>query len=161
MVVPKMKKAGDESPAVEAHFSTELTIHLLSASVNQNFHTGQGGPLLSSRPPPPVISNGASRLFSSASLLRSGRLAQREISLPLSSVRRLRRDRAGGLPRFWQPRFYDFNAWSKGKVREKLEYMHANPVTRKLVHHPKDWPWSSWSFYAKGEDGLVAIDSVW
>src|SRR6266705_4014715 len=42
-----------------------------------------------------------------------------------------------GLPRFWQPRFYDFNVWSKGKVREKLEYMHANPVTRKLVHHPK------------------------
>ncbi len=67
----------------------------------------------------------------------------------------------GGLPRFWQPRFYDFNVWSKGKVREKLEYMHANPVTRKLVHHPKDWPWSSWSFYAKGESGLVAIDSVW
>jgi hypothetical protein len=27
MVVPKMKKAGDESPAVEAHFSTEVTIH--------------------------------------------------------------------------------------------------------------------------------------
>ncbi len=24
-----MKKAGDESPAVEAHFSTEVTIHLL------------------------------------------------------------------------------------------------------------------------------------
>src|SRR6266704_53273 len=99
MVVPKMKKAGDESPAVEAHFSTELTIHLLSASVNQNFHTGQGGPLLSSRPPPPVISSGASRLFSSASLLRSGRLAQREISLPLSPLRRLRRDRAHALVR--------------------------------------------------------------
>lgn len=66
-----------------------------------------------------------------------------------------------GLPRFWQPRFYDFNVWSKRKVREKLEYMHANPVTRRLVDHPKDWPWSSWSFYAKGEDGLVAIDSVW
>ena len=27
------------------------------------------------------------------------------------------------LPRFWQPRFYDFNVWSKKKVREKLEYM--------------------------------------
>src|SRR6266700_4419229 len=37
----------------------------------------------SARPRPPVISNGASRLFSSASLLRSGQLAQREISLLL------------------------------------------------------------------------------
>ena len=60
---------------------------------------------------------------------------------------------------FWQPRFYDFNVWSKEKVREKLEYMHANPVKRKLVQHPKDWPWSSFSFYAKREMGLIRIDS--
>src|SRR6266566_4751566 len=39
------------------------------------------------RPRAPVISNGASRLFLPASLLWSGRLAQRQISLPLSSVR--------------------------------------------------------------------------
>ena|SRR5215469_9068228 len=64
------------------------------------------------------------------------------------------------LERFWQPRFYDFNVWSKEKVREKLEYMHANPITRNLVDHPKDWPWSSWLFYAKGEVGLVPIDPV-
>lgn len=63
-----------------------------------------------------------------------------------------------GLPRFWQPRFYDFNVWSEEKVREKLDYMHANPVIRKLVDHPKEWPWSSWSFYAKGKVGLVPID---
>jgi len=67
---------------------------------------------------------------------------------------------AEGLPRFWQPRFYDFNVYSAKKKREKLEYMHANPVTRRLVQHPKDWPWSSFSFYAKGETGLVAIDPV-
>src|SRR5712691_4188600 len=38
------------------------------------------------RPRPPVISNGASRLFSSASLLRMRRPAQREISLLLFLV---------------------------------------------------------------------------
>jgi putative transposase len=65
-----------------------------------------------------------------------------------------------GVPRFWQPRFYDFNVYSAKKKREKLEYMHANPVTRGLVQHSKDWLWSSFSFYAKGETGLVAIDSV-
>ncbi len=58
----------------------------------------------------------------------------------------------------WQRRFYDFNLWSWRKVREKLDYMHANPVKRKLVRHPKDWPWSSWSYYEKGERGLVTID---
>ena len=32
-------------------------------------------------------------------------------------------------------------------------------VKRKLVFHPKDWPWSSWWYYQKGEKGLIAIDS--
>ena len=61
-------------------------------------------------------------------------------------------------PAFWQRRFYDFNVWSDRKVREKLDYMHRNPVQRKLVMHPKDWPWSSWSHYEKGETGPIRID---
>jgi len=59
---------------------------------------------------------------------------------------------------FWQARFYDFNVYSLGKIKEKLNYMHANPVIRKLVEHPKDWPWSSWAFYWKNEEGLISID---
>ncbi|MGA2430832.1 MAG: hypothetical protein ABSH13_20215 [Candidatus Acidiferrum sp.] len=59
---------------------------------------------------------------------------------------------------FWQARFYDFNVYSSGKKREKLQYMHANPVLRRLVNHPKDLPWSSWSFYEQGEGGLIRLD---
>ena len=59
---------------------------------------------------------------------------------------------------FWQARFYDFNVYSRGKVNEKLNYMHANPVIRRLVKHPRDWRWSSWGFYFGGGTGLVAID---
>ena len=62
--------------------------------------------------------------------------------------------------RFWQKRFFDFNVWSQAKRKEKLHYMHANPVQSGLVEHPKDWPWSSFSFYARGEAGLVRIDAV-
>ncbi|HXL22447.1 MAG TPA: hypothetical protein VOA78_08280, partial [Candidatus Dormibacteraeota bacterium] len=61
---------------------------------------------------------------------------------------------------FWQARFYDFNVYSRGKVKQKLNYMHANPVIRGLVKHPKDWPWSSWSEWMKGEKGLIEIDVV-
>ena len=60
-------------------------------------------------------------------------------------------------PAFWQRRFYDCNVWSERKLREKLLYMHRNPVQRKLVQHPKDRPWSSWRFYAHGE-GMIAVD---
>jgi len=59
---------------------------------------------------------------------------------------------------FWETRFYDFNICSTGKRKEKLNYMHANPVIRGLVRHAQDWPWSSWSFYMKDEPGLVPID---
>jgi putative transposase len=64
------------------------------------------------------------------------------------------------LAHFWQPRFYDFNVYSAMKQREKLEYMHANPVKRGLVKNPRAWIWSSYLFYEKGEKGLVEIDPV-
>ena len=59
---------------------------------------------------------------------------------------------------FWQARFYDFNVYTSGKKKEKLNYMHANPVKRGLVEHPKDWRWSSWNFYYGGGAGMVRID---
>jgi len=31
---------------------------------------------------------------------------------------------------FWQARFYDFNVYTNRKKREKLDYMHRNPLTR-------------------------------
>jgi putative transposase len=66
----------------------------------------------------------------------------------------------GALPRFWQHRFYDFNVWSLKKRVEKLHYMHMNPLKRKLVDHPKDWPWSSFSFYSNPKHGLIRVDPV-
>ena len=62
---------------------------------------------------------------------------------------------------FWQARYYDFNVWSESKFVEKLRYIHRNPVTRGLVAHPEDWPWSSFRHYAHGEQGPVQIESQW
>ena len=63
-----------------------------------------------------------------------------------------------GRPQFWQRRFYDFNVWSPKKIREKLAYMHNNPVQRGLVSSPELWRWSSYRSYYCGERGLVAIN---
>ena len=62
------------------------------------------------------------------------------------------------LRRFWQRRYFDFNVYTRAKLREKFDYMHANPVKEKLVAHPREWPWSSWSYYATGE-GLLKMDA--
>jgi REP-associated tyrosine transposase len=63
-----------------------------------------------------------------------------------------------GPRQFWQRRFYDFNVWSQKKYSEKLDYMHFNPLKAGLVENPHDWPWSSWAYYATGEQWLVRID---
>ena len=81
------------------------------------------------------------------------KISSQQLTLPFQQPNDL-------LPQFWQPRFYDFNVWSQSKFVEKLHYMHMNPIKRKLVTHPRDWPWSSFSFYAKKETGLVRIDPV-
>jgi putative transposase len=58
----------------------------------------------------------------------------------------------------WQRRFYDFNVWTEKKRREKLRYMHRNPVKRGLVAEPDQWRWSSFRFYAYGEMGTVRVN---
>jgi putative transposase len=65
-----------------------------------------------------------------------------------------------GLPQFWQRRFYDFNVLSHRKKVEKLDYMHRNPVKRGLVEDPKDWRWSSYSFYQGRGAVLIEMDVV-
>ena len=62
---------------------------------------------------------------------------------------------------FWQRRFYDFNVWSAKKRKEKMNYMHFNPVKRGLVTHPQDWLWSSYGFYTGGGTSLCAPNPEW
>jgi len=48
---------------------------------------------------------------------------------------------------------YDRNIFSEDEMREKFEYIHANPVRRGLVQRPEDWEWSS----ARAWAGLKTI----
>lgn len=72
------------------------------------------------------------------------------------SVSRFSRERP-----FWQRRYYDFNVITDRKRREKLRYIHRNPVARGLVAAPEDWPWSSCRHYLTGEAGRVALETWW
>ncbi|SPF37561.1 conserved hypothetical protein [Syntrophobacter sp. SbD1] len=49
--------------------------------------------------------------------------------------------------RIWQARFYDFNVFSVDKAREKLEYMHNNPVRKGLVENAVEWCYGSARWY--------------
>ena len=58
----------------------------------------------------------------------------------------------------WQARFCDFVVRTPAKKREKLRYIHDNPVRRGLVLEPGQWAWSSIRFYACGERGPVLVN---
>jgi putative transposase len=57
----------------------------------------------------------------------------------------------------WQPKYYCFNVFSESKLREKLHYMHHNPVKAGLVQHPEDWLYSSARWYLLGRSVGVTI----
>jgi putative transposase len=67
----------------------------------------------------------------------------------------------GSREHFWQPRYYDFNVFTTRKFKEKIQYIHRNPVTRGLVSKPEDYRWSSFNHYATGELSPIEIESEW
>ncbi|MEQ1545412.1 transposase [Methyloglobulus sp.] len=60
---------------------------------------------------------------------------------------------------FWQEGVHAELIFSEAMMREKLDYIHANPVKRGYVNLPEHWRYSSASNYA-GQVGLMEID-VW
>jgi len=58
---------------------------------------------------------------------------------------------------FWQPKYYPFNLYSQKKAKEKLDYMHKNPVTAGLVQRAIDWNWSSARYFLLEEPSVVPL----
>ncbi|MGH7908258.1 MAG: REP-associated tyrosine transposase [Thermodesulfobacteriota bacterium] len=49
----------------------------------------------------------------------------------------------------WQKSFYDFIGYSEEKCREKLNYIHANPIRKGLVKDLRDYRFSSINYSEK------------
>jgi len=58
----------------------------------------------------------------------------------------------------WVRRFYDFNLSSHAKLKEKLDYMHNNPVKAGLADSPEKYIWSSAPYYLLRKSVGVRID---
>jgi putative transposase len=57
-----------------------------------------------------------------------------------------------GNAHIWQQRFDDLVITSQEQFTIKLNYMHWNPVKRQLVNRPEAWRFSSYRFWAFGEE---------
>jgi hypothetical protein len=61
----------------------------------------------------------------------------------------------------WQESFKAIPLWSGWMIKQKINYVHANPVKAKLVRSAGDYDWSSFrSYYSQG-DGLLSVDHDW
>jgi len=58
----------------------------------------------------------------------------------------------------WHKRGHDFNVFTQRKLLEKLDYCHKNPMTRGLVEHAADWPFSSYRYYEYDDRSVLAMD---
>jgi putative transposase len=59
----------------------------------------------------------------------------------------------------WQEGVHPQAMLSETMLRQKIEYIHHNPVRRGLVDRPEDWRYSSARNYL-GRDGILEIDVV-
>ena len=62
--------------------------------------------------------------------------------------------------RFWQPKYYSFEIFSRQKLEEKLTYMHLNPVRKGFVDRAADWKWGSAGWYEDRRTVGVPIEWV-
>jgi REP element-mobilizing transposase RayT len=79
----------------------------------------------------------------------------------LSSLAKLalRRPRKGGQTHaVWMAEFSAIDVWSRKFVRQKLNYIHLNPVRAGLTDHPGKWHWSSFRSYFPHERGSVPLE---
>jgi putative transposase len=61
--------------------------------------------------------------------------------------------------RFWQRGGgYDRNVFEPAAAYEQIDYLHNNPVRRRLCGKPADWLWSSAADYAGIRAGPLRID---
>lgn len=61
----------------------------------------------------------------------------------------------------WLQDFSAVDIWSHKFIRQKLNYIHMNPVRAGLCDHPAKWRWSSYHAYFPHEAGAVPIEVDW
>ena len=62
----------------------------------------------------------------------------------------------------WQESFKALPLWSGWMIKQKIDYIHANPVKADLCSTAADYRWTSFrSFYREETDPLMTVDKDW
>jgi len=69
-------------------------------------------------------------------------------------------DQLGNSFKVWQDGFHPVTIGSKRFARQKLLYLHDNPVRKGFVEHPEDWKYSSARNYRNDDYSLLPVDFI-
>lgn len=61
----------------------------------------------------------------------------------------------------WQDSYWEVELFSEKFVRQKINYIHRNPIRAGLVSAPEAYPYSSYRNYQLNEEWFVEIDRGW
>ena len=62
--------------------------------------------------------------------------------------------------KIWMKDFYDFNIYSEKKLKQKLDYIHFNPVRANLCKESSEWKWSSYRNYYLNDDSVIEVNKL-
>ncbi len=76
----------------------------------------------------------------------------------LSKLKLARALKSGQTHAVWLQDFSAIDIWSRRFIRQKLNYIHNNPLRAGLCNHPGRWRWSSYHAYVRHKPGDVPIE---
>ena len=63
--------------------------------------------------------------------------------------------------KIWQDSYWDTIVYSQKMLREKLNYIHRNPVRAGLVKEVGHYPYSSYRNYVNNDHSMILVDTDW
>jgi REP element-mobilizing transposase RayT len=61
----------------------------------------------------------------------------------------------------WQDSFWEQMIYSESFLKQKLDYIHLNPVRAGIVETSADYPYSSYRNYYHNDNQMIEIDNHW
>ena len=80
-----------------------------------------------------------------------------------TGLTRLIKDRPGRRAhtyQVFQDSFRDLQLWSPWMVKQKVDYIHKNPIEERLVDGVAVYPWSSWRAIYQRENEPISVDPL-
>jgi len=97
--------------------------------------------------------------FTAVRIIRQAEIENRPEWLTVFSQAGIKTGRSQN--KVWQDSFWDKIIFSGKMLRQKLNYIHRNPVRAGLVETVDAYPYSSYRNYMEDDDSLILIDKNW